>query len=81
MKHNPSPIQLKCDPNILRRAADNWPSYTEHDACCAHALMRAIEELHNSKITSNEMKFVGVALKDRAAEILKSEFGIEGAAQ
>jgi len=80
----PRGIELKCsidemrDPNAV---IFGW-QWT-HDVYAAHALMKAIEELNpldileSVKYPGTYTELVRYWIKERAAEILESEFGIK----
>lgn len=73
-------IELKCRKELLERSKPvaGRGIGIHHDACIAHALMKAIEEWpHNGLAPHNSPLRVVDWIKRRAAEILESEFGIK----
>ena len=75
-------IELKCSKELLERSKPvaGRGIGIHHDACIAHALMKAIEDLNRELCDCylhEQTKFGVHLVSKRAAEILESEFGIK----
>jgi hypothetical protein len=73
-------IELKCSKELLERSKPvaGRGIGVHHDACVAHALMKAMKELRENGLEGDFTCEIATDwITRRAAEILESEYGIK----